>query len=513
MLAALAAVAALTFVGAAPAGDNESGFKTSHPPMVVVDAPGGSAEALLTVGDTPKGGNYMFESIPDGISFKTRGNGRVDVWVNHETSTVPFPVPPTVPVAINDFTNAMLSEISLNQHSGGFLKGTYAIPSEANYQRFCSNFLAGAEHGFERELLFTNEEATDFVNRTGTAFPARPGAEQAGVVVAFDVKSGAYRTIYGMGRHNHENSVAIPGYGHPVVLSGDDTFSAPASQLYLYEASSADAVWNDLGHLFAFRSDVPAINDYGDLSGTSAPVRGTFIPVPDAIARGGQTALENWSNDNNVFQFIRVEDIAYDRDDSNVVYIADTGEPRADRHPTNTRLERRGSTHRGPWPNGRIFKLVLDPMNPKAGELSVLIDADAGGYNNAGVIHQPDNLETTANSLLIQEDPGGHNQSSASFPTATTARIWKYDLNTRSLVPVAHVDQSAQPSAARGAWESSGIIDASQVFGAGWFLVTVQAPTLVVNSAPGPDLNGDGQMDWRYEREGGQFLRIRIPGA
>ena len=71
----------------------------------------------------------MFESIPDGISFKTRGEGRVGVWVNHETS-VPFPVP-AVPVAINDFTNAMLSEISLNQHSGGFLKGNYAIPSEA----------------------------------------------------------------------------------------------------------------------------------------------------------------------------------------------------------------------------------------------------------------------------------------------------------------------------------------------------------------------------------------------
>ena len=32
-----------------------------------------------------------------------------------------------------------------------------------------------------------------------------------------------------MGRHNHENSVAIPGYGKPVVLSGDDSFvSNPA---------------------------------------------------------------------------------------------------------------------------------------------------------------------------------------------------------------------------------------------------------------------------------------------
>mgnify|MGYP003345617477 CR=1 FL=1 len=38
--------------------------------------------------------------------------------------------------------------------------------------------------------------------------------------------TGKHTPIYGMGRHNHENSVAIPGYGKPVVLSGDDTFTS-----------------------------------------------------------------------------------------------------------------------------------------------------------------------------------------------------------------------------------------------------------------------------------------------
>ena len=37
-------------------------------------------------------GGYRFESIPDGISIgKTNGNGTVDIYVNHETSLVPFP--------------------------------------------------------------------------------------------------------------------------------------------------------------------------------------------------------------------------------------------------------------------------------------------------------------------------------------------------------------------------------------------------------------------------------------
>ena len=57
-----------------------------------------------------------------------------------------------------------------------------------------------------------------------------------------------------MGRLNHENNVAIPGYGKPVLLSGDDSFvSNPAqSQVYAYIAADADAVWNDTGDLWAF---------------------------------------------------------------------------------------------------------------------------------------------------------------------------------------------------------------------------------------------------------------------
>jgi hypothetical protein len=39
---------------------------------------------------------------------------------------------------------------------------------------------------------------------------------------------------------------------------------------------------------------------------------GEFIAVPRGVALGDQTALENWSNANNVFRFIRVEDATYD---------------------------------------------------------------------------------------------------------------------------------------------------------------------------------------------------------
>jgi hypothetical protein len=486
---------------AASASANPSGFKTSLDPLIAPVKPGVTYEKIISVGDT-LGNGYMFEAIPDGISIRPKGQGTVDLFVNHETSTVPFPFTPATGVGFNDFTNAMVSRLRLNQHSAGVLHGEYVIPSEANYQRFCSNFLAGPEQGFDRELLFTNEEATDFVFRTGTAWPApasEPPAEQAGVVVAYDVKKQEYRSIYGMGRHNHENSVAVPGYGHPVVLSGDDTFTAPSSQLYMYTADDADAVWNDEGSLWAFRSDVATINDYGDLT-VGGSVSGEFIPVPEAIARGPQTPLENWSNDNNVFQFIRLEDIAYDRNTPNVVYLADTGEPRAAPGPGTARMTRQGSTFRGPFPNGRLFKLVLDPEDPTQVEsLSIVIDADAGGYNNPGVIHQLDNLETTARSILIQEDPGSHNQN------ISYARVWRHDLVTGTQEIIARVDQSLRPTTPPGAWESSGIVDASDVFGPGAFLLDVQAGTLIVNEEQRGLLT--------YQREGGQLGLLRIPGA
>ena len=62
-----------------------------------------------------------------------------------------------------------------------------------------------------------------------------------------------------MGRHNHENSVPIPGFDDVVVLSGDDTFTnnPSQSQLYSYIAPDADAVWNDQGALWAFQTDGP----------------------------------------------------------------------------------------------------------------------------------------------------------------------------------------------------------------------------------------------------------------
>jgi hypothetical protein len=525
--------AALALVALPASAGDDPGFTTAQPAMLT-GVGGTTVTPIISVGDTV--GDYMFEAIPDGISFgKINGNGTADILVNHELSLVPFPA------TRQDPSNALLSQIRLHQRTGGVLKGAYVIPSSAGYQRFCSNFVVGLEHGFERELLFTNEEARDIVLRQEDSWHqpavslAETGAEQAGVVVAYDLKNGQYRSIYGMGRHNHENAVGIPGYGYPVVLSGDDTFDAPASQLYLYKAASGSAVWNDQGDLYAFVSENAAINDYGDLTTASPSVTGHFIKVPREIATGKdaddghevtsadfgypkpadavpptplmpdgpQWVLEHWSNLNNVFQFIRIEDLAYDRTNGKTLYFADTGEPRARPH-ANGRLFR-GATG-GPYMNGRLYKLQLNSSDPLGtATLSILPGAnfDDNGYNNAASPHQPDNVESTKNAIFFQEDPGSHN-SQPTFAGSTNARIWRYDLATGVSTVVAEVDQSSSPIVNKGAWESSGIVDASAVFGVGAFLVDVQAHGWDLDAGAGNDPPAVPK------RERGQLLLIKV---
>ncbi|MBA3733795.1 MAG: hypothetical protein H0W90_01155 [Actinobacteria bacterium] len=514
LLVIVAVLGAVVTAGMAGAGDNSAGFKTGQDAMLTPLVPGSSVTPIITVGDTVRG--YRFQAIPDGISIDPNGQGTVDVYINHETSTVPFPYKAGTGAANqNDFDNAQVSLLRLNQHSAGVLNGQLTITSAENFQRFCSNFLATEKEGFNRPIFFTNEETSDFVNRTGPAWPApasEPPAQQAGVVVATDVRTGQHKVILGMGRLNHENDVAIPGYGHPVVFSGDDTFTSnPAgSQLYSYMADSSNGVWNDQGSLYGFVSDNPAVDDYYDFPvGSSMSVSGHFVAIDKSAATGTQNALEAASDSAHVFQFVRLEDIASDKRPGmqNVVYVADTG---------------RGSNSASGNPfastNGRIWKLVLDPNDPtKVLSLSVLIEGDDHPVKTIGEIHQPDNLETTRNGLYITEDPGSSQQFpiGSTDPNTTPARLWQHSWATALNVPVAAVNQSADEGPTDvdsattpgpyGSWESTGVIDASSVFGPGAFLINVQAHTLWIEQAPGPD--------WTYKREGGQLMLLRIPGA
>ena len=462
-LVAAAATGALVLSGLTAADADadrqrhRKGFRTTQPPMLTPVRPGVTVRPLLTVGDK-LGNGYRFEAVPDGISLLPRSRGRggkVDVYVNHETSKIPFPYSTTTPTAANgenDFDNAQVSHLVLNRRGAGALRGEMAIDSSAGYQRFCSNYLATRREGFKRPVLFTNEESPDYVYRQEDSWPPTPGSareKEAGVVVALDVRSGKHVPIYGMGRHNHENAVPVPGYRKPVVLSGDDTYTSgpltsvadggggPAqSQLYSYIARDSKSLMKDKGNLWAFVSDTPGVKSYYDvLPGSGTNARGHFIKVPKNIATGKnadgseikaadvgypappndgtwqtdlrkpirtgidgpQWVLEHWSDLHDVFQFVRIEDIAYDkrRGMHNVVYLADSGRGR--------RADQSLDTPNFKSTNGRVWRMVLDKRNPtKVTSLTVLVEGDDHPVKTLGEVHQPDNLEST------KKRPAGH---------------------------------------------------------------------------------------------------------
>ncbi|MEO6351300.1 MAG: hypothetical protein ABIP53_11675 [Candidatus Limnocylindrales bacterium] len=536
-------------------------FDTPQAAMIDNLVVGGTVDPLVTVGETL--GSIMFEAIPDGISVIKRRPGSIDLLINHETSTVPFPynLPPSAS-NLNDFKDSLVSNLRLKISNRHIIKARYVINDGQNFHRFCSNFLAGPAQGFDRKILLTNEEGTDWVNKDGLQWPATVGADSArqiGVVVAHDAVSGETRPIWGMGRHNHENSLALTGYNFPIVLSGDDTFltNPASSQLYMYGAGSATELFNDNGTLYAFVSDNLAVNDYYDFPpGSAMSVTGKFIPVPEEIAKGKnpdgtdmigaevpasvggpypapvagemtnsagtttpvdgpQWILEHWGDLNNVFSFVRLEDMAYDKRPgmSNVVYLIDSG---------------RGSAA-APGPgvstNGRLFEMVLSPTDPTiVTSLSILIEGDDTPVKTLTEIRQPDNIESTPNGLYIAEDPGSSQQFAPGDPLGKNARVWQYRFSDSALTPVLEVNQSADEGATdvdssatpgnQGAWEASGIIDVSKWFGAGYFLIDVQAHTLFTHTQPGPNIDtASAGPDWTYKREGGQLLLVNIPGA
>jgi hypothetical protein len=520
-------LAAIILVAALPAASTGA---SRHPNpdfayvALTANASGGMVVPLINSGQTFDG--ETFEGIPDGIGIVPVGTGEryVDLYVNFEQSHVPF-------TGFADFEDSSVQRARLDLKKLQLTKLDEALPASAGYIRFCSAFMAGPAEGFSDYTLMVNEESNDVIDvPAGAQYgpdPAVTPYRQAGYSVALNTKTGSFSPLAGAGRHNHENQVVVPGGWDQVIsLSGDDTFTAPGSQLYQYAADSPSAFTNDQGDLWAFQVTAtdegtvdPAdpfngANDFLDIS-PGDTWSGRFIQVPEDIARGTtgvapQTALENWSNANNVFQFVRVEDIDYDPDDARTVYFTDTGSTRI-REGDSGRLIRPAATDFPYYDtDGRVFKMVLNPDDPttvdefsivaqgklqlqEAGTPPVITVIDPGvGFRN------PDNLDAGHDSLMVQED-------------VSNAKVWRFDYDA-AWTHVASVTHPTAPAAG----ESSGILDMSRWLGEGWWALDVQSH---VNESLDPTLRHyvtpitNVVIDYQARREDGQLMLMYIPGS
>lgn len=516
-------------------------FLTSEPAMIDLEAGAPAGSSVLPIINSGEGvGGFTFQGLPDGIGLAPGPNtDSIDVFVAHEETTVPF-------FNRADFQDASVSRLTLSTATtdmGHVLDASVALPATAGFLRFCSAFMGGPTEGYSFYTFFAGEESNDIVPvPAGAPYgpdPALAPERQAGYVVALDVHTGEYRQIPGLGRLNHENTITVPGgWKGFTLLSTDDTFNAPSAQLYMYRANHESHIWEDKGSLWAFRvtgtgkaksgksdksgksgkrgksgkSDKSGKSNKSGKSGKSGKVdasdpfnnandyldlqpgdvwQGEFIRVPKDIARGQtdvapQDALEDWSNENNIFQFIRLEDLAYDRNNPRIVYVADTGRSRIVPDASTGRMMRGPSGTVGSADNGRIFKFVFNKKNPrKVDGFSVLADADAPGTPEYLAMRAPDNMDTSNYSLMVQED-------------TSDAKIWKLDFATGAWSHVATVNDLGG--------ESSGIVDASQWFGAGSWILDVQGSGEVLSVT-------DPVSGVTNKLSTGQLLLMNLPGS
>jgi len=233
---------------------------------------------------------------------------------------------------------------------------------------------------------------------------------------------------------------------------------------------------------------------------SNGTIDGKFIPLKWNYKTQNETDLDNEAIVAGGFQFIRPEDGALDKRQNmgNILYMANTGSETDE----NDKIIPAG-TNGQDWTKGRIYKFTFTDMkDPTKALLEVIMDGNdplALGYN---MLKNPDNVDTSINSLMNNEDFIDANRLNASPPYDVTkiAKILRVDIGSQKIAgpaknnteTIAYVDQSEDMAAKHGGWEASGILDVSKYFGKGSWLVNVQAHTL---------------------KEGGQLLLLNSSGS
>jgi hypothetical protein len=281
------------------------------------------------------------------------------------------------------------------------------------------------------------------------------------------------------GHLSHENVVPVQGLSRAFLGLSEDGFGE-FSQYYAYLAKSfTGAIAGDEGSLRVWVPDEPVKdgNPSDDDLDKGQSMAGHFARIPhaeDVVPR----QLEKLVQSMGAFDFNRIEDMTDDPNDPGTIYFAETG--RANQEVTH----------------GRIYRLEVDPERPRHATLSVILDAAAGDD-----IFSPDNLGISDRALVIQED---RNWKQSGFN-----RVLVYDLAAGTLTPAARADpdQAIVDERGPGAWESSGVVDVSDVFGSGWWLLDVQGHYSEM-SVPDQSLVPDSAAG-----EGGQLILLFIPGT
>ncbi len=527
-------------------------FDTTQPSQVK-GLNGYTVDPIFTVGD--KIGNYVPTGIPDGIGAYSLNDTTVRFLVNSEIgNTVGYKYTlknglqlPGSRISSFDvdkrtlkIVNSELSFDTIINREGKEVK-TVADLENGGINRFCSGALFeanqfGAGIGLTDRIYFAGEETAG-----GTAF-------------ALDTKTNTLYAVPWLGRAGWENVTEI-NTGDPnkvAFLIGDDN-QAPLTLYVGDKNAKKDGSFLDRnglaqGKVFAWVADDtknatdPIELDASTFKGSGSSTNGKFVELAyfDAAKKGtavdgpdADTSIQNelgydaqgfatqaqqtkLAKDAQAFTFSRIEDVSTNPKDGTQAVIAATG------------VEETPNV----W--GTTYKIDIDFNNLAAGnitgKLDILYDGNDADKKDFG-LRSPDNLDWADDGkIYLQEDRAispalfgaTSKQESSIFsldpaaanPAATLARIAQVD---RSALPAGQTDPTPNDI---GNWETSGILDVSNLFGAKpgeLFVFDTQAHSLrdgSIITASNVDGNGDGTKTAGENLvEGGQLSFLIAPKA
>jgi hypothetical protein len=440
---------------------NISGPSSSAAPYVVRSVPGVVTKSILTVGDSvnlkPDGITpYRLVGIPDGLGAFDNGDGTFTLLMNHE-------LPATAGIVReHGAPGAFVSKWIIRKGSLEVLHGEDLIHNIATWNTSLSSYNAPAT-GIALGRLCSADLAAKsafFNEATGLGFDGRlflSGEEVGNEGRLFGhTLSGTSYELSRLGKFSWENSVANPATGNKTVVVGMDD-STPG-QVYVYIGDKSDTgnpvqkAGLSNGNLYGVKVNGIATEsrDNGIASGTQF----TLHNLGNVQNKTGAT-IQTDSVAGGVTEFLRPEDGAWDPSNPKDFYFVTTD--RFDTVKTNTGSQVGRS---------RLYRLRFNN----------LADLTAGGHidmvlDGTEPQQMMDNITITKRGeVVIQEDPGNQ---------VHIAKVWRYNIENDTLSLVGHHDENKFLAGGLEFLtqdeESSGIIDASDILGEGWFLLDVQA--------------------------------------
>lgn len=462
---------------------------------------------IFTVGETL--GGYTPPGLLDGAGAIEQPDGKIRVLVNHELSaTVGYPYSLGNGLSLTgarvsyfdidlDNREVITSGLAFNTiYDRAGMEVTTANQVNENgsltdgLDRFCSAALFEAgQYGLADDIFFTGEEASE------------------GIEYALDIANETLYALPWLGRASWENVTAFNGgNGKVALLGGDDRAGAPLL-LYVGTKQGSDFLGrNGLnnGKLYAFVID--GATSPQDFNGTHNFTEGRFVEIEnynpgsagmngyDALGFATQDKLDELYEAAGAFQFSRPEDLSTNPQKDWQVVFASTG--RGQLFPADN------------WGNLYVLDINADNLTAVIRILYSGDDAGGGQFSDPDDgLRSPDNLTWSEDGYIyVQEDRSTAPSSLFGGTSGEEASIWRVNPFHGEMTRIAQIDRSAVPSGQTdsdptdiGNWETSGIIDVSDLFGAmpgySLFLVVAQAHSV-----------RDGDISTWGLAEGGQIL-------